>query len=349
MSGNVVVPGFESIIGQQLPIRILQRFISAAMIPHALLFTGIEGVGKRTAARCLAMALHCGASQPATETGPAGVTNLPCGQCRSCRQIADGNHPDTIEITPRKGVLRIDQIRGLLTALAMKPFGGGRRVVIVADAQAMNAEAGNALLKVLEEPPADTILILTARQRTDLLPTISSRCRHIRFNPLPPDDLAALLKKEHGMEEDRARTLAEAADGSVTKALRLSAAGWQAQRDWVLRASGLDQPHLCKTRSATACLTFAARLAQRKETIESDLEILKGWIRDLSVWPYAPRHVIHRDRSATLQGARAGIGERQLTALWEVVELAQKAIAANSNLRLTLDVMALRMSEALSA
>lgn len=347
MSGNVVVPGFESIIGQQLPIRILQRFISTAMIPHALLFTGIEGVGKRTAARCLAMALHCGASQPATETGSAGVAS--CRQCRSCRQIADGNHPDTIEIAPRKGVLRIDQIRSLLTALAMRPFGGGRRVVIVADAQAMNAEAGNALLKALEEPPADTILILTARQRTDLLPTIASRCRHIRFSPLAPDDLATLLKKEHGMQDDRARTLAEAADGSVTKALRLSVAGWQEQRDWVLRASGLDQPQLCKTRSATACLTFAARLAQRKETIESDLEILKGWIRDLSVWPYAPRHVIHRDRSATLQGARAGIGERQLMALWEAVELAQKAIAANSNLRLTLDVMALRLSEVLTA
>lgn len=348
MSSSSAGQGFDDITGQRLPLRILRRFISSGAIPHAMLFTGIEGVGKRTTARRFAMTLHCGAPQATIEEEAHGAKR-PCGRCRACRQVADGNHPDTIEVGPRKGMLRIDQIRNLLGVLAMKPFGMGRRVVIVTEAHTLNQEAGNALLKVLEEPPPDTILILTAPQHTDLLPTIASRCRHIRFSPLSPDELAGLLEREHGLEAERARIIAQMANGSVTEALRLSEAGWRDRRDWMLRASGLDQPHLAKSRSATLCLTFAARLAQRKETIEGDLEILKGWVRDLSVQPYEPGHVIHGECDLLLARARAGLCENQLLALWEALEQAQKSIAANGNLRLTLDVMALRMAETLAA
>ncbi len=340
--------GFDGILGQRLPLRMLQRFLSSGSIPHALLFTGIEGIGKRTTARRFAMALHCNA-QGATMTDAAHSASRPCGRCRNCRQIAEGHHPDAIEVTPRKGILRVDQIRDLLNVLAMKPFGMGRRVVMIAEAHTMNAEAGNALLKVLEEPPDSTILILTATQRTDLLPTIASRCRHIRFSPIGLDELAGLLETEHGLNAGQARTLARMADGSVTRALRLAQADWRQRRDWVLQASGLDRPYLAKARCATVCLTFAAHLAQRKDTVESDLELLKGWIRDLSVWPYRPDQVIHADRSELLKSARDHLSEGQLSGLWEALAQAQKSIASNGNLRLTLDVMALRMKAALAA
>ena len=348
MSHSPAMQGFDGIAGQQLPLRILRHFISSGSIPHAMLFTGIEGIGKRTLARRFAMALHCGAPQSTIEEGPHEVTR-PCGRCRTCHQIAAGTHPDTIEIGPRKGMLRIDQIRNLLGVLAMKPFGMGRRVVILTDAQTMNQEAGNALLKVLEEPPADTILILTAAQRTDLLPTISSRCRHIRFSPLNFDELSALLEREHGMAAEQARALAQLADGSVTRALCLSEAGWRQRRDWMLRASGLDRPQLLKARPATVSLAFSPRLAQCKESIENDLELLKGWIRDLGIWPYAPGYAMNGQCDELLAGARSGLSENQLSALWEALEHAQKCIAANGNLRLTLDVMALQMTEILAA
>jgi len=348
MSHSPAIQGFDVIAGQHLPLRILRHFIASGSIPHAMLFTGIEGIGKRTLARRFAMALHCGAPMSTIDEGSHGAAR-PCGRCRTCQQVAAGNHPDTIEIGPRKGMLRIDQIRNLLGVLAMKPFGMGRRVVILTDAQTMNQEAANALLKVLEEPPADTILILTAAQRTDLLPTISSRCRHIRFSPLNFDELSDLLERAHGMAAEPACALAQLADGSVTRALRLSEAGWRPRRDWMLRASGLDQPKLLKSRSTTLCLAFAARLAQRKESIESDLELLKGWVRDLSVWPYAPGHVMNGQCDELLARARSGLSENQLSALWEALEHTQKCIAANGNLRLTLDVMALQMTEILAA
>lgn len=348
MSHNPDVQGFDGIMGQRLPLRILKRFLSSGSVPHAMLFTGMEGIGKRTTARRFAMALHCGSPRTPVKEGEHGSVR-PCGRCHTCQQVAAGHHPDTIEITPRKGMLRVDQVRDLLSTLAMKPFGMGQRVVIVTEAHTMNPEAGNALLKVLEEPPAGTILILTAPLRTDLLPTIASRCRHIRFSPLGQDEISILLEREHGLAPGQARTLARMADGSVTRALRLAGADWRQRRDWVLRASGMEHPRLAKSRSATVFLAFAARLAQNRETIEGDLELLKGWVRDLSVWPYGPAHVLHADRTETLEAARDQLSENQLSGIWEALEDAQKSIAGNGNLRLTLDVMALRMAAALAA
>jgi len=342
------VAGFETIKGQDLPVRLLQLFLRTARIPHALLFTGIEGVGKRTTARLFARALNCSGISISAAGNDSGDVR-PCDHCRSCRQIQAGGHPDIIEVTPRKGMLRIDQIRDVISVLALKPFGAAHRVVIIAEAQTLNPEAGNALLKILEEPPAGTILILTAPQGTDLLPTIASRCRHIRFNPLCVDDLAALLMRQQELGPEQAQTLAEVADGSYTKALRLAESRWSEHRDQLVRAAGLDRPAALKQRSATLALAFAVGLTLQKERTNGDLEILKTWIRDLSVWNYRPRHIVNRDRGTTLQTMRANLRDEQLALLWEAVEKAQKAVAGNSNLRLTLDVMALHMADVMAA
>lgn len=286
------------------------------------------------------MAVNC-------KEGPSG--ERPCGVCHSCRRIDQNSHPDIIELAPVKGVLRIDQVRRLLSALAMRPFNAEQRVVILSDAHTMNAEAGNALLKILEEPPAGTVMILTAPQRHDLMATISSRCRHIRFNPLSVQDLTDLLMKNQSSPPEEAETVALAADGSYTKALTLVQTQWHLRRDWLIRAAGLDRCDGLAKRSPSVALAFAARLALQKERIESDLEVMGSWIRDLSLWPFQPGQIIHRDRSAILNETRSGISEQQLMALWEAVETAQKAIAANGNLRLTLDLMALRMVAAMAA
>ena len=116
------MPGFESIIGQNLSVRLLQTFLRNGTLPHALLFTGIEGIGKRTTANILAMALNCRDKK----ISPVN----PCGKCRSCRQISSGSHPDVITIEPQNGYLRIDQIRKLLGSLSMKPFSAEHRVVV---------------------------------------------------------------------------------------------------------------------------------------------------------------------------------------------------------------------------
>ena len=333
-----IVPGFDSIIGQRLPVRILQTLLRSAVIPHALLFTGISGVGKRSAARIIAMSLNCRQRQL-----PKAA---PCGECPSCRQIQNDKHPDIPLIEPQDNLLRIDRIRALLASLAMKPFSARHRVVIIAEAQCMNPEAANALLKMLEEPPDHTMLILTATQKSDLLPTLVSRCRHIRFNPLSPQDLTNLLNQTPDMDAGYAPTAAMLSGGSLTKARQLAMPLWQQRRNWIIRAAGLDRPEPRKAASDSMvlALAFAGQLAQKKDAVQELLDILKTWIRDLSILPYHPDLLINSDRRATLDKVRSGMDEKQLLDMWRAVEKAQKDIAARANLRLTVDVMALSMA-----
>ena len=335
MTENNAVSGFETIIGQPLPVRLLQTFLRNTALPHALLFTGPPGVGKRTAARAVAMALNC--RERGISPGDA------CGCCQPCRQIASDHHPDILLIEPQRDYLRIDQIRKLLVTLSMKPFSAEQRVVIIAEAQAMNPEAANALLKVLEEPPENTTLILTALQKSDLLPTIISRCRHIRFNPLRPEDVTLLLRRTPEIADEFVETAASLSDGSFTKARQLALPAWQDRRNWLLRACGLNIRLPDGHPSLAPALAFAAQLAQRKEQIQDLLAILSTWLRDLMIYPYHPALVINSDQRVLLDKVRAGLDDTRLLAMWQAVEKAQKDIAAKANLRLTLDIMVLHM------
>jgi DNA polymerase-3 subunit delta' len=299
-----------------------------------LLFTGTSGVGKRTVAKTLAMAVNCRAPQ----------AERPCMACPSCRHIAGGSDPDTIQIEPQGGILRIDQIRRLISVCALKPFGNGYRVAILAEAHHLNIEASNALLKLLEEPPDKTFLILTAHQPSDLLPTISSRCRHIRFMSLPPQMIADFLIRRHHVDTEQAQTTAGVCGGSLGEALRMIKAPWRDRRDWLIRAAGLEALERAPGRSAATALLFAAELAAHKEAVEEDLKILKTYIRDLWILPYAPERIVFRDCADRLSRTRACTDDERLSGLWGAVEKAQKDIAANANLRLTLDVMALRLA-----
>jgi DNA polymerase-3 subunit delta' len=339
---HIVVPGFDSIIGQKNPIRQLKTFLSNGTLPHALLFTGIDGIGKRSTATQLALALNCSAAHADTDSRQNALTS--CGVCPACRQILSGNHPDVQTVTPEGNLLRIDRIRLLIQTLTMKPFSARHRVVVIDQAQTMNKEAANALLKLLEEPPPHTTLILTALSRSELLPTITSRCRHIAFAPLSHDDLKILLKDSLAMDEAQAEPLAAMADGSFTKARMLANDTWQHQRNWIIRAAGLDTPGALRTRPLTLALAFSAQLALNKEKVQEHLDMLKTWIRDLSIFRHQPSRIINRDRKDLIDAVRSDMDESQLLDMWESIEKAQKAIAARANLRLTLDIMVLRMA-----
>jgi DNA polymerase III subunit delta' len=335
LAAYMTVPGFDNIIGQKLPIRLLQTFLRNGTLPHALIFSGTTGVGKRTTAKVVAMALNCTVSTD---------KDTPCGKCPSCRKISSNSHPDLVLIEPRGQQLRIDQIRELLRSLAMKPYQAAHRVVIIADAQTMNKEASNALLKVLEEPPGDTILILTAQEKLDLLPTIVSRCRHLHFNPLSSGDIISLLSDADEVDTLFIQTAAALSGGSLTKAMQLAKDVWRNRRNWLIAAAGLGQPPQQERRAIESALTFAAQLAQKKDQVVELLEILKTWIRDLSIWPYHPSAVINRDYHEVLASVRTGLNDQKLLAMWGAVEKAQKDIAAKANTRLTLEVMALSMA-----
>jgi DNA polymerase III subunit delta' len=333
---------FTDIHDQEAPIAGLLALIERRAIPHALLFTGIDGIGKGTVARRFAMAVNC------SERPKGEMDRLPCGVCRSCRRIEGGLHPDVLQVKPQGAFIRIDQIRALCDTLALKPYEAGVRLAILQDAQALNPEAGNALLKVLEEPPDGTVLILTATQTSDLLSTIVSRCRRIRFNPLRRQTIAALLQEgllgqRQPTAPDLANAVAAMASGSYAKAIKMATGDWAARRGWVLAGLGLLKPVTRDHLPIGHLLAYAEQLVKAKAHLDDALELIKTWLRDLVVVKYAPNQVLHQDLMAGLPTPGLGFSDRELLARYEAVEAAQRALKGNANARLCIETLVLRL------
>lgn len=216
---------WENILGQREPKRRLRRLLETDRLPHALLFSGPEGVGKRRTAEALAAALLC--SSPAA--------GHPCGTCESCRAFSRGIHPDFFFVVPEavgKGArsIRIEAMRALGSALARPPELAPRQVALIDDAQRMNEAAANSFLKTLEEPTGDVVFLLVTGMRAALLDTIVSRCLEIPFGPLALPELSEVLHR-HGVEAEEAAALATLADGSAGRALALHAEGALRRRE----------------------------------------------------------------------------------------------------------------------
>ncbi len=268
-----------------------------------------------------------------------------CGDCGPCRKIAGNHHPDIIRVAPLSSVIRIAQIRTLLQALTLKPNEADRRVVILSDAQAMNPEAGNALLKVLEEPPDRTLLVLTARQTSDLLPTIVSRCQHIRFSPLRAADIKQLLTAAGGIDPGSIEAVAALCGGSYTRAVKLIDSRWINRRDWIIQALGSQMADRGEL-GIRAWLAWSEILAKKKDLIEESLEIITMWLRDMLVFRTDPQRVLNQDRLEALSTAAKRVSQAQVLQQIDAVDRALTALRSNSNARLTLDAMALQMAGA---
>lgn len=338
---------FNAIVGQQHPIKLLKTFIRNGTTPHALLFTGDDGVGKKMTAMAFAMACNCLTLKSTRRHRPTLEAIDACGDCAPCRKIAGNHHPDVIHVAPLSSVIRIAQIRSLLQTLTLKPNEAERRVIILSEAQAMNAEAGNALLKVLEEPPDQTLLVLTANQPSDLLPTVVSRCRHIRFYPLGASDIKQLLTRDGGIEPESVETVSVLCGGSYTRAQKLIDRRWLSRRDWIIRAIG-DQMADQGPPKIRAWLALSEKLAKKKDLIEESLEIVTMWLRDVMVVRHDPKRVLNLDRLDALSAAAKQVSPTQLLLQMDAVDHALKALRSNTNARLTLDAMVLQMAGASS-
>ncbi len=342
-------------MGQKRPIRLLTTILQKGTIPHALVFIGADGVGKRTAAIAFAMVCNCLADKIKDSYGVVSdhlqksIPSLglirskgPCCRCKSCRKIKTGNHPDIILVKPSGPMIKIGQIRELCHTLGMKPYEASIRVVIISDAQAMNPSAGNALLKMLEEPPDRTILILTTMQTSDLLPTIVSRCQQIRFNPVASDQIEAFLIDSKGVNAKDAKIIAGIANGSMGKAVSLTTsfdrAKWMAWRKWLIH-----EIDLLSTRPIGLQLAFASKLSQNKKQLSDSLDIVKSWFRDLVIWKYAPDKIINRDLKNQIKAASSKIRSEVLLSKIDVVQSAQKSIESNANHRLTTEAMIIEL------
>lgn len=315
-------------IGQERPTRFLTQMLKKKTIPTALLFTGVDGIGRQKTAVALGMALNC--------FNPEGVSA--CGGCASCRKVISGSHPDIISIKPEGVFIKINQVRDISRQLKFAPLEGGWRIVIINDAQAMNLEASNAILKILEEPPKRTIFILTATQTTDLLPTIVSRCQQVAFRPIPQERVTELLIKDRGLDRQTARTLAISTNGSLGKALSVDVEKWKA---W--RSSLIEQVAALSGETIQPLFAFAEALAGAKDRLADALDMMLMWFRDVLIFKVTPDRIINVDFEAKIRLASQRESVISLLKKVEAVHSAQEAISRNANARLTVEVMLLRL------
>ena len=241
----------------------LMRSAQAGRIVHALLFTGPHGTGKRSMADLFARALLC-----------AGSGKRPCGVCPSCKKCADGVHPDVHVLAPDGNSIKVDPIRDLIADMGMTAYEGGKKIAIIERADRMNENAQNALLKTLENPTGDAIFLLLTDAPGALLPTVVSRCLNVRFSCLSCEECAAALR-DRGVEPERAKLLAELAQGSVGRALEIDA-----DADYLpLRQRVLDA--MRGIRGPADVLRASTQIGDVKGREGAVLEILETWALEL--------------------------------------------------------------------
>ena len=252
--------------GQVRAIGFLRRAWEHRRLAHALLFTGPAGVGKLAMARALALGLHC-------DVAPFEA----CGTCDSCRTIAAGTHPDVHVVAgplPERRDIVIEQVRALQRELGFRSMSVHPKIGIVNDAECLTLQAQNALLKTLEEPAGDTVLVLVAVNASTLAPTILSRCQRVTFDPLPSADVVAILEA-HGRAGREARALAAYAEGSPGQALALDAEFFARRRGEILTRLAAARRGGFK-----ALADFAQELASEDKDLVPVLTVIASWYRD---------------------------------------------------------------------
>jgi DNA polymerase-3 subunit delta' len=323
---------FLDIYGHERQITIIRKAISQNHIGHAYLFSGIDAIGKRTLAWELAAALNC---------EKADSLHDACGECPSCRKMQHSSHPDVTVVTAEGQYIRINAIREIQEQIAFKPFEGRWRVIIINDADRMNDQAANALLKTLEEPASSNVLILITARPYALPATVISRCRHMRFNPLSVDTIARFLISRREMEAPKAHLLAGLSGGSIGKALELD------QEDIVTCRTEIVQL-LDQTRrdDPLSILNLASFFGQDKKEIKQCLDIIKKCFRDALVFKETGKKemLINQDKSPVIASMAGRLSGEQILRNIFLVEKAVETIEQNVNKTLTLETMAFKLN-----
>jgi len=359
------------VIGQDRVKRILLAALRTGRLPHAYLFHGADGVGKDAIALELARVLHCerngttacgtcsSCERAANGTHPdiRVVVPLPVGKNESADDdpLARLNEADLRAVQdelrektsnpyhrvsiPRATIIKINSIRDVRRESTMSTFDGRRRVYIITPADAMGEEAANTLLKTLEEPSGDCMLILTTSRRDALLPTILSRCQNIRFDPLTEADLMEALIQRNGLDTETAGFIARLANGSYTAALGLLAEETLQERAFipsfvrhVLGASVM--PLIEDVERFTA--------ARDRVAVERFLSLLLMWFRDAMVMTRGGR-IINVDQEEDLRRFTTRFPQADLLRAMGEIERALSLVGRNIYIKLVLLQLAIQL------
>jgi DNA polymerase-3 subunit delta' len=318
---------FSDIYGHEKQIKVLQTAMARDRIPHAYLFYGAEGVGKKTVAGVFAKALNCKSGRDSLDA---------CDTCSSCLKIDHGNHSDVMTIKAQGQSIRIQEIRELQEQMKFSPFEGGKRIFIVVDADRMNIASANATLKTLEEPSASNILILITSRPHQLPATVLSRCQHVRFNPLRRETVVSFLEEKSSLDHKSAHLIALSSGGSIGKARAMNEESYL-----TTRATVLDIIARIKTRDPLKLLSALNDFGQERKDIMERLGILMTGYRDALVYKETGdrESLINQDYIDIIKSVAESASGRDIVSCIRAVDRAFHTLNQNANKQLTLEVM----------
>jgi DNA polymerase-3 subunit delta' len=323
---------FSQIVGQDRAIRSLRSSLRKGAISHAYLFFGPEGIGKKLTAFGLAKAVNC----------LQQVEDF-CGSCDACRRIEKGLHPDFFFVEPEGVNVKVDQLRDLQSSIRYRPYLAKKKVCIIDQAERMTSSAANSILKTLEEPPLDTIIILVSSSLEQILPTIRSRCRTIQFSPLLIRDLERLITEKMALPPEKARVLAILAAGSIGRAQVLDLATLQEKREELFKL----MKGLSSSSAIEVLFNQAKKLADGKnpDDLHQFLDLWVYWYHDL--WKYQisgdEKNLINIDQIENIRQQSRKLPSHQIEKNIQLIEDTCTALQRNANKQLALEAMMMRL------
>ncbi len=325
---------FEDFSRQGEGIRKIREQIAGKRLVHAILISGEPGTGKRTLAHLISSALMCKAENGA-----------PCGKCAGCRMALSGEHPDITviqkgnpispDIPKGRATIPVDDIREMIRCCSQYAFENGNRSVEILDAENMTVQAQNCLLKILEEPPANTYFVLTASHPEQLLPTVRSRCRTVKLTPWEPAYIQEVLMKS-GISAEKSAIAVSVSYGSIGNAFRVASddAYWQL-REEVMKA-------FFRNRKRSDVLNISSGWKDRKGDAEKLFAILEEHLRRLLVFRISPEGTCDiKDFPPEWQKFAAGASPDRFMFLADRIRDARKQNSFNVNFQAIIEQLIL--------
>ncbi len=329
------------VYGHDWAVEHLRKSLINGRARQAYLILGAESIGKETLARAFAMAVNC--TQP-------NIAHRPCGECSACRRIASGNYSDVFYSQTDNNLIKIEEIRRMTAQTALKPFEGRMRVAIFRDFDLARGQSQDAMLKTLEEPAATSMIILIARSRDAILPTITSRSQLLHLRPVPVKVVKDALDEEYrrltasGVEVPipvaRTDTYTD-----LLAALSGGRIGWalNALRDPSIldqRRAALDLLEHCVNTTRVGRFAVADDLAKDRSALPPLLDLWLSYWRDLLlITEHSPTPITNIDRRESLDRLAHQVDARGALGALRATQHMIGLLATNANVRLALEIM----------
>ncbi len=326
--------GFHDIVGHEKIKEHLQKAIESHRVSHAYILSGEAGMGRKTLAKAFAMTLLCEKSD-----------REPCMQCHSCKQILSGNHPDVIWVTHEKPAsIGVEDVRRQINdTILIRPYNGSYKIYMVDEAEKMTAQAQNALLKTIEEPPAYAVIILMTTNQEAFLPTIRSRCVQLALRPLKDPVVSEYLTATLDVPENQADIYAAFARGNLGKAIHLAGSEefallYREVLTLLKNIKGMEIPML---------LDYIRRLQEDNLDLDECLDFMQLWYRDILMFKVTRdiNTLIFKDEYSVVSSLCQKSSYEGLETILKAIEKAKVRLDANVNTDLALELMLLTMKE----